>query len=54
MDHLADVEERFADYQPQNFNPDLSQWRGGAQIDVRCTSALQGLHVHARTRAHAE
>ncbi|KAF5827486.1 CDC50/LEM3 family [Dunaliella salina] len=28
----ADVEEIFADYEPQNFNPDLSQWRGGGQI----------------------
>jgi hypothetical protein len=29
-----DVEERYADYEPKNFNPDLSQWRGGGQIQV--------------------
>eukprot|EP00967_Tisochrysis_lutea_P020512 scaffold23275_cov19-Tisochrysis_lutea.AAC.4 len=54
----ADVEEIFADYEPRNFNPDLSQWRGGGQIQClhlpscvpacgSVTAEVRGVLMHA-------
>eukprot|EP00983_Pelagomonas_calceolata_P084636 1156395-Pelagomonas_calceolata.AAC.4 len=48
----ADVEEIFADYEPRNFNPDLSQWRGGGQIQqAAALRVLFGVHLSSSVPA---